>query len=197
MNSALRKVGSFHLDADDTSSTTYEIVNQAYNDAVLEIFAENAFIMNTRKLDATSVNNIPYTDQQYEHSFTFPLQLNILLYITDKDSKQQIHEYAIYNNRLYTDSKEICMYYTDIPDLSVDASSLPPYLNRLIVLHVAQAIAIELSGSENRHELLHVQYTKALRRARVLEARQGPRIEGMINESNSRLIDAHHNGSVY
>ena len=95
LNSALRKVGSFHLDASDTTSTTYEIVNQAYNDAVLEVFAENTFILNTKKLSITPINTTAYTDQQYGYSYDFPDDLNILLYITNKESTAQVCELSL------------------------------------------------------------------------------------------------------
>ena len=88
------------------------------------------------------------------------------------------------------------MYYTFVPDLSTNAAGLPAFLNRLMVLHIAQAIAIELSGSENRHEILHVQYVKALRRARTLEGRQGS-AQSFIHDGNSRIIGTHNTYGSY
>jgi predicted oxidoreductase len=57
---------------------------------------------------------------------------------------------------------------------------------------MAQNMAIELSGSENRHEILHKQYTLALRRARTLEGRQGP-AQQYIDDNNSCFVSAHQN----
>jgi len=198
MNSALRKVGSYHLESDDTTSATYQIVNQAYLDAVLEIFSENIFNYNTKKAALTAVNSeSPTTDTQYEYYYTLPSDYNLLIYLTNKDNTAVIADYTFYDNQLHTNEKELCMYYTFVPDLSTSATALPAFLNRLIVLHIAQAIAIELSGSENRHEILHVQYVKALRRARTLEGRQGS-AQSFIHDGNSRIIGTHHTyGSIY
>lgn len=198
LNSALRKVGSYHLEASDTTSATYEIVNQAYLDAILEVFSENIFNYNTKKAALTAVNSeSPSTDSQYEYYYTLPSDFNLLTYLTDKEGTSLLTDYTFYDNQLHASEKELCMYYTFVPDLSGNATDLPAFLNRLVVLHIAQAIAIELSGSENRHELLHNQYVKALRRARTLEARQG-NPQFFINDRNSRTIATHHSyGSIY
>lgn len=50
MNTALRMVGSYHLESDDTTSTTYEIANRAFEDAVNTVFSENIFTYNTRRV---------------------------------------------------------------------------------------------------------------------------------------------------
>lgn len=190
MNSALRKVGSFHLEASDTTSATYEVVNQAYLDAVLEIFSENVFNYNTKKATLTAVNSTATTNTLYEYYYTLPTDFNFLNYITNKESTVVIRDYAFYDNQLHTNEKEICMYYTFIPDLSSSATALPPFLNRLLVLHIAYQIAIELSGSENRHEILRMEYEKALKRARVMDARQGA-AQTFVGDYNSRIIEAH------
>ena len=172
-------------------------MNQAYLDAVLEIFSENIFNYNTKKASLTAVNSTPATETQYEYYYTLPSDYNLLTYLTNKDNTAVVTDYTFYDNQLHTNLKEICMYYTFVPDLSTNATGLPAFLNRLMVLHIAQAIAIELSGSENRHEILHVQYVKALRRARTLEGRQGS-AQSFIHDGNSRIIGTHNTyGSVY
>lgn len=190
MNSALRKVGSYHLESSDTSSTTYEIVNQAYLDAVLEVFADNIFNFNTRKSTLTAVNATAQTDEPYEYYFNLPSDLNALIALRHPTDHYAITDFDNYNGQIHCNHNSVCIYYTVIPDLSSSATTLPPYLNRVVVLHIAQAIAIELSGSENRHEILHVQYVKALRRARLMEARQGP-AQAFIGDYNSRVIESH------
>lgn len=188
MNAALRKVGSYFLEADDTTSTTYQISNQAYLDAILEVFAENTFNYNTKKVTLTGVAN-PETDP-YEYYFDFPADYNLLVRINHTSDHYIISDYDFYNNQLHCNHASVSLCYTYIPDLSSSATTLPAYLNRLVVLHMAQSLAIELSGSENRHEILHVQYVKALRRARVLEGRQGP-AQAFVSDGSSRVIESH------
>lgn len=197
MNSALRKVGSYYLESDDTSSTTYNIVNQAYLDAILEIFADNIFNFNTRKATLTAVNSEAQTDEPWEYYFNLPSDHNALIALRHPTDHYAITDFDNYNGQIYCNHSSVCIYYTVIPDLSSAATTLPAYLNRLVVLHIAQSISIELSGSENRHELLHVQYVKALRRARLMEARQGP-AQAFIGDHNSRIIESHQGyGSLY
>ena len=190
MNAALRKVGSYFLEADDTTSTTYQITNQAYLDAVLEIFAENKFNFNTKKVELTAVNPTAQTNEPYEYYFNLPSDYNFLVRLSHPTDFYTVSEYDFYNNQLHCNHATIDMCYTFIPDLSSSATTLPAYLNRLIALHMAQSIAIELSGSENRHEILHVQYVKALRRARVMEARQGP-AQAFVSDGSSRVLESH------
>lgn len=194
MNAALRKVGSYFLDADDTTSTTYQIVNQAYLDAILEIFSENVFSFNTRSITDTAENQgFPLTNEPYKYTYVIPDDFNSLLRIEHPTEFYRITDYSMEQRVINTDEESIRLFYTYVPNLESAASSevLPPYLNRLIVLHIAQAISIELSGSENRHEILHVQYEKALRRAKVVEARQGP-AQTLISDGTSRILGSHY-----
>jgi hypothetical protein len=190
MNAALRKVGSFHLESNDTTSTTYDITNQAYLDAILEVFAENVFNFNTKLVELTALNMSAYTSQPYEYVYNTPSDFNILVKICHPTEHYNITEYKFYNGQLHCNYPKVDIYYTFIPDLSSTATTLPAFLNRLVVLHIAQNISIELSGSENRHEILHAQYIKALRRSRIIEARQGPS-ESVIDDGTSRFIEVH------
>jgi hypothetical protein len=198
MNAALRKVGSYFLDADDTTSTTYQIVNQAYLDAILEIFSENVFSYNTRRIELSAVNANPITNRPYKNYFNLPsiaegtsVFFNFLVRLEHPTHFYKVTDYEIEGTVLYCNEDSLNVYYTFVPDLEEDAESIPAYLNRLIVLHIAQAISIELSGSENRHEILHVQYEKALRRAKVVEARQGP-AQTLISDDTSRILGSHY-----
>lgn len=197
LNSALRKVGSYFLDASDTTSTTYQITNQAYLDAVLEVFSENVFNFNTRKATLTAENSTAQTTEPWEYYFNLPTNHNFLIALRHPTEHYAITDYDIYNGQIHCNHSSLCIYYTIIPDLSSAATTLPAFLNRLVVLHIAQAIAIELSGSENRHEILHAQYVKALRRARVMEARQGA-AQAFIDDTSSRVLESHQRyGSIY
>tara|TARA_R100000951_G_C2618373_1_gene173575 strand:+ start:536 stop:1129 length:594 start_codon:yes stop_codon:yes gene_type:complete len=187
MNAALRKVGSYFLDASDTTSTTYELANQAYSDAILEIFAEHRFHFNTKKVTLHAANTTTLTDRPYQYQFQLPSDFNTLHDLEHPTQFYKISDYAIEQDQVYLDEPSINLYYTFIPDLELSAVSLPPFLNRIVVLHIAQALSIELSGSEGRHELLFQQYVVALRRARVISARQGAS-QSSIDDSTSKIL---------
>lgn len=189
INSALRMVGSYHIDASDTTSTTYEIANRAYEQAVTELFGDNIFNYNTKRSTLTGVSGSTEF-KKFSHSYTLPADLNILLVVEDEDD-YLCSDYRFANGLLYSDKASLRVTYTYVPDLS-SATALPEFLTRVLTLHMAQNMAIELSGSENRHEILYVQYQKALKRARVLEGRQGP-AQTYINEENSQFLGGHQN----
>jgi len=187
MNAALRKVGSYFLDSTDTTSTTYLIANQAYSDAILEIFSEHRFHYNTKKVTLTATNAAVLTDRPHQYEFQLPSDFNTLYSLEHPTQFYKIADYAIEQDKVYLDEPSINIYYTFIPDLAQSAVALPPFLNRLIVMHIAQALSIELSGSESRHEILFQQYVVALRRARVLSARQGAP-QSPMDDSTSRIL---------
>jgi len=108
--------------------------------------------------------------------------------------------------RLFTTEAEIQLFYTYIPDLLKDnlairdyetfkesgsnVTRIPDFLYETITLYVAQAICLQLTGSEQRAMALYDRYVRALRRAKVLEGRSSPAMD-YINEANSRLLDSH------
>lgn len=211
MNSALRMVGSYHLESDDTTSATYEIATRAYENAVNAIFSNNIFQFNTKRLfsTGTSVANDadstkPNNFLDYRHSL--PSDYNLLLQIQDKKGEYIITDFLLDGINsditdatvpyLYTTDESVHIYYQYVPDLETDASKMPSFLARLISLYMAQEFAIELSGSESRQGVLFAQYQQALRRARVLEGRSSP-AQTYINDGNSRLMGSHYGyGSV-
>lgn len=205
MNSALRMVGSYHLDEDDTVSATYEIATRSYENAINAIFSNNIFQYNTKRLfsTGTSVANDadstkPNNFLEYRHGL--PSDYNLLLQIQDKKGEYIITDFLLDGINpditdatvpyLYTTDESVHIYYQYVPDLETDASKMPSFLARLVSLYMAQDIAIELSGSENRQGILYNQYTIALRRARVLEGRSSP-AQTYINDGNSRILDSH------
>jgi len=190
MNAALRKVGSYFLDESDTTSTTYQITNQAYLDAILEIFSENRFSYNTTRVELSAVNVNPITNRPYENYFELPSNFNTLYYLEHPTQHYKISDYVIEQGTLFANEDSVNLYYTFVPDLEEYAESIPPFLNRVIVLHIAQALSIELSGSENRHEILFQQYMLALRRARVVDGRQGPS-QSLMDDSTSTILGTH------
>lgn len=207
-------VGSYHLDADDTTSATYEIANRAFNDAVLEVFGANIFQFNTKHAYLTGVDitsaeasNKPNNYWKYQHEA--PVDINLFLGITDKDGYAITDYYLDFTGGtsstqdkpfIYTNEQNIYLDYTFIPDLDEDVGTgethgkdirtTPAFLVRLVALYMAQAIAIELSGSENRQGILYSQYVQALRRARVLEGRSSP-AQSYINDDNSRILNCY------
>ena len=218
MNNALRLVGSYHLESTDTTSATYETADRAFDDAVQDIFASNIFAYNTKHTYLTGVDITGYAaaskpNTYWQYKFTTPLDYNLFIGITDPDGNL-ISDYYIdftgSNNAdgdfpaLYCNYKNIYLDYTFIPDSDETTSGIhgndirrmPTFLVRLVTLHMAQNMAIELSGSENRHEILFKQYTLALRRARMLEGRSSP-AQRYITDGTSSFVQAHQNyGSI-
>jgi len=186
-------VGSFHIDSTDETSSTYEISDRAYAQAVTELFGDNIFNYNTKRATLTGVESTEFTNFKYE--YTLPSDFNLFLYIESAEDIL-VSNFRFANGKLYSDETSLKVTYTYVPDLGTSAAGLPAFITRLLTLHMAQNMSIELSGSENRHEILHKQYILALRRARMLEGRQGP-AQTYINDSNSQFISAHQRyGSV-
>lgn len=183
-------VGSYHLEVLNDGSSTYEIANAAFTSALNDVFGSNTFSYNTKFVELIAVNeSSPNTAEPYQYYFNLPEDLNLLIKICHPTEHHNITHYKLYNGLLHTDEKTIDIYYTYIPS-ETTINLLPAYLHRLISLHMAVNMAIELSGSENRVVQLTQQYTAALSRARVVSARQGPAQE-YINESTSRFLRAH------
>jgi hypothetical protein len=229
MNNALRMVGSYHLDADDTTSVTYEIADRAFDDAVNTVFSENVFQYNTFRsysdggVATSTLSNAekPADYWSFRHSLSSSglFSYNTLVKVTNKEGNRCLDftldgsvlpinasEIPIISQDvpyLFTSEKEVHIYYSFIPQLddvdSVrgnDASRMPPFLARIVTLYMAQSMAIELSGSENRQGILFAQYERALRRARVVEGRSSP-AQTYINDGNSQIMGSHYGyGSV-
>jgi hypothetical protein len=189
LNSALRMVGSYHLESDDETSTTYEISSRAYSQAITELFGDNIFNYNTKRVTLTGVEATEFKD--YTKEYTFPTDFNLFVSVETADDYLAA-DYRFANGKIYSSEETLKLTYTYIPDLETSASGLPAFITRLLTLHMAQNMAIELSGSENRHEILFKQYTLALRRARTLEGRQGP-AQQYIHDGNSQFISSHQN----
>jgi hypothetical protein len=106
--------------------------------------------------------------------------------------------------RLFTDHAEVQMTYSFVPNLQASASGaylthntaadaiyrMPDFLYEVVALYIAQAICIQLTGSEQRAVSLYERYQKALSRARILEGRSSPN-QDFINENSSRILDSH------
>ena len=221
MNNALRLVGSYHLESTDTTSATYQIADRAFDEANHDIFSSNIFSYNTKhvyltgsEMDDTTPSNLK-PNTYWKYAFSVPVDFNFFLGVTDKDG-YLITDYwlgfypeasvssDVDKPRLYCNYSELYLDYTFLPDLDNttptahgnDIRRMPPFLVRLVTLHMAQNMAIELSGSENRHEILFKQYTLALRRARMLEGRSSP-AQRYITDDTSSFIQAHQNyGSI-
>lgn len=222
MNNALRMVGSYHLESNDTTSTTYQIADRAFDDAVNTIFSQNIFQYNTRRVYSasgtatttlTDANN-PNEKWSYRHSLSFsgPQDKHryvTLLKVTDK-SGNNILDWHLDNSRaedsgtqyedvphLFTTEKEVHIYYSFVPNADANVLTdagqgirfMPPHLAVLVATLMASNMAIELSGSETRADLLYQRYLRDLRRARVIEGRGSP-AQQYINDTNSSFIGA-------
>jgi hypothetical protein len=182
INSALRMVGSYHLERLDDGSSTYEITNAAFDQAFLEVFGDNIFGYNRKRLKLTGTD---IEDDDYDYSFALPSDLNIFIKAVNAQG-YIVSDYYIESGTLLCKYPTLTIYYSYLP---TDLSELPAYLNKLICLHIAQSIVVELSGSETRSVDLQKQYLRALSRARVLSGRQGPAQE-YITEGTSKFLTA-------
>lgn len=222
INDALRLVGSYHIESDDTTSPTYEITDRAFDYAVNTVFSENIFQFNTKRILSTGVATTTLADADkpsdywsYRHELatggpTQDLKFNLLLKVTNKEGNCLLN-WVLDGSRvddtsstayadvpyLFTEEETVHIYYSFVPNLDElgenrgdSVAAMPSYLTRIITLHIAQAIAVELSGSESRQVTLYAQYTQALRRARVLEGRSSP-AQSYINDGNSRILGSH------
>ena len=186
LNSALRMVGSYHIDSTDESSSTYEIASRSYTQAVTELFADNSFNYNTKRVVLTGVSDSSFTE--YGYKFTLPADFNVFLLVENANDFVAT-EYRFANGCLYSAETGLKLTYTYVPTLETTAVGLPKFLTRLLTLHMAQNMCIELSGSDERHELLANQYALALRRAKTLEGRQGPAQEYVTDAL--RMVGSH------
>ena len=182
INSALRMVGSYHLERLDDGSSTYEILDGAYDQAFLEVFGDNIFGYNSKR---TKLTGTEIEDDDYEYSFTLPSDLNIFIKAVNGDG-YIVTDYYTEAGTLLCKYPTLTVYYAHLP---TDLVTLPAYLNKLICLHIAQSVVLELSGSETRSVDLQKQYLRALTRARVLSGRQGPAQE-YIDETTSKFLTA-------
>lgn len=142
MNNALRMVGSYHLDAGDTTSVTYEIADRAFNDAVVTIFSENIFTYNTiRKyydngVDTSTLSHDQKPGDQWKYRISLPNKgpfnfqgFQQIVKVTNKEGNTLLDWYVenlvptsnavVYDEsyQLFTTEKEAHVYYTFIPDL--------------------------------------------------------------------------------
>lgn len=105
--------------------------------------------------------------------------------------------------RLFADHEEVQLTYSFVPNLLSLATSfvshgyaddganrMPDFLYDVVTTYIAQAICVQLTGSETRADALYQRYLKALSRARILEGRSSP-VQDFISDSSSRLIDSH------
>lgn len=181
--------GSYHINSNDEESTTYEVVSRAYSQAITELFGDNIFNYNTKRVTLTGVTSTVF--KNFTNEYTLPVDFNLFLILEDNED-YLLSDYRFANGKLYCAEAQVALTYAYLPDLETSAVGLPPFITRLLTLHMAQNMVIELSGSENRHEILFQQYTLALRRARMLQGRQGP-AQTYINDGNSSFIGAHQN----
>lgn len=142
MNNALRMVGSYHLDAGDTTSVTYEIANQAFNDAVVTIFSENVFTYNTFRryydngVDTSTLSLSEKPGDQWKYRILLPNKgpnneygFQQIVKVTNKEGNALLDWYVenlvpegnsvVYDESyyLFTTEKEAHVYYSFVPDL--------------------------------------------------------------------------------
>ena len=215
MNTALRMVGSYHLESTDTTSSTYEISDRAFDDSVLAVFSNNIFAYNTKHTYLTGTDITAYAaadkpNTYWNYEVSMPLDTNLFLGVTDPDGYEITDYYLNYENSLSSSSEQSSLFlkdnqnvyvdYTFIPNLDdaaagthgVAISRMPSFLARLVALNMASNMCVELSGDDARAEKLYNQYTLALRRARVMEGRSSP-AQQYITDATSSILSAHRN----
>jgi len=136
-------VGSYHLDADDTTSATYEITDRAFDYAVNTVFSENVFQYNTFRLFSdngiatSTLSNAEkpadYWDFRHRLSSSGLFSYNTLVKVTNKEGNRCLDftldgsvlpdtasEIPIVSQDvpyLFTSEKEVHIYYSFIPQL--------------------------------------------------------------------------------
>jgi hypothetical protein len=214
INNALRMVGSYHIEDGDTTSTTYQIADRAFEDAANDVFSTNIFQYNTARTYSTGIETATLSDADkpgsgWSHRHVLPDDYNLLIGVSNTAYTSML-DFTLDGISgssvatipyLFTTEEKVHIFYTFVPSLDDSANTgsvhrMPSYLARLLSLHMAQNMSIELSGSENRHEILFKQYTLALRRARTLEGRSSPPMQ-YISDTTSSFVNAHQNyGSI-
>jgi len=141
MNNALRMVGSYHLDTNDTTSVTYQIADRAFDDAMVSIFSENVFTYNTIRRyysDATDLSTLTDAEKPAEHwkyRVVLPNKgpnnyqgFQRVVKVTNKEGNALLDWYAevyqapntavVYDEPyyLFTTEKDFHVYYTFIPN---------------------------------------------------------------------------------
>lgn len=144
MNNALRMVGSFHLESNDVSSATYQIVDRAYDDAIITIFSENVFKYNTiRKyysgpsvqvVEVSTLDDADVPADHWKYRITLPNKgptnyqgFQRIVKVTNKEGNRLLDWHlenhqgasAVYYDEpyyLFTTEKDVHVYYTFIPD---------------------------------------------------------------------------------
>ena len=153
MNNALRMVGSYHLDADDTTSVSYEIVNRAFDDAIVTIFSENVFKYNTIRryysgtgidapVDVSTLSDAEKPSNIWKYRTTLPNKgpnnvngFQKIVKVTNKEGTRLLDWHVeVYQGegqdvyydepyRLFTTEKEFHLYYTFVPDAQDDGQN--------------------------------------------------------------------------
>lgn len=141
MNNALRMVGSYHLEDNDTQSVTYQIADRAFDDAITTIFSENIFTYNTiRKYytNATELSTLTDSEkpsEQWSYRVSLPSKgptnyqgFEQVVKVTNKEGTVLLDWYTevsqasgsivLYDEPyyLYTTEKDFHLYYTFIPN---------------------------------------------------------------------------------
>jgi hypothetical protein len=183
VNSGIQSVGAEH----EEDSPAPSVLNYKY-----ELPADFNLILSLTTKDG--MYNLPYAFAG--HTLTGNSN--------DSSSVTSYVELASSIPRLFTDHAEVQMTYSFVPNLlatPADAYAshevladaiyrMPDFLYEAVALYVAQAICIQLTGSEQRALALYERYQKSLSRARILEGRASPN-QDFINENSSRILDSH------
>ncbi len=156
------------------------------SNGISKISVHSVYFRNVTTVSRTSAEFVDCPNE-----FTLPNDLNLLVKVEDAED-ELYNTYKLANGNLYSSLESLNITYAFLPVIETSAITLPGFLFRLLTLHMAQNIAIELSGSENRHEILHRQYGLALRRAKTLDGRQAPPAQ-YLDSSMSGFISAHQN----
>ena len=172
MNSALRMLGSYHLESDETTSSTYEVADRAFDDAVNTIFSQNIFQYNTRRYysaSGTATSTLSDADLPNEHwthrhslSFSGPNDKHryvTLVKVTDKSGKH-ILDWALDNSHatvggvnyedvpyLFTTEEKIHIYYSFVPNADNPSLTDQGEGIRFMPPHLAKLVATYMAAN--------------------------------------------------
>ena len=190
-----------------------DAVNTIFSQNIFQYNTRRKYSLGTATTTLADAD-LPSDKWSYRHTLSFSgpndrHRYVTFLKVTDK-SGNQILDWTLDNSvatastvnyedvpYLFTTEEKVHIYYSFVPNADnstlTDAGEgirfMPPHLATLVSSLMASNIAIELSGSEQRADLLYQRYIRDLRRARVIEGRGSP-AQQYINDTNSSFISA-------
>jgi len=100
----------------------------------------------------------------YSHQFQLPVDLVYLIRAIS------VHDYEIYQDKLYCNSLDVSIEYI----YDIDSSYLPSYYAKMFEFYLASQFAIPITGDIDKASYYSQQYEKALVKAKFTDSSQRP-----------------------